>query len=161
MDQFEEIEATQPSAPATSDAEEEWTCEGLRLSGDGQSLHQHWRRPSGQYFTLKAPGIKGAWPGSVYRCRTEGNKVYVSGDKAPRYVRHLDGPEVNIWRAEEKAAVTQHAANRRLANLKANDPLFANLDPIREAYNKLPWHMRAAFMLAIQEYISRPARGKK
>lgn len=71
---------------------------------------------------------------------------------------------VQMWPTSHVFATLQDRARARKVRweaqkmqkkLRTEDSFKELLDPVRERYNKLPWDLRAPFLMALQEYITR------
>lgn len=90
--------------------------------------------------------------GGVYQIKVSPDGLRAVTGSAP-FVRLYDGPEVAAWRAESDAyELTQQRAKLERSG---KDLHLETLEPLREAYKRLPFNQRDAFELLVLRYLRR------
>lgn len=147
-----------------SETSEEWLYAGQRLDSKDK-LFYLWVDPSGEELMFRK--LPGTLPGSAYLIDVDrtGDKVQVSG--APRYraelaERYATERQLELWRAEDKAAKTLVEAKRVEKAAAADDELERALEVLRKHYDRLrSMAKRGAFITYVTGELTRTPRQEK
>lgn len=136
--------------------EEIRTYAGRRQTTTG-TLAYFYAKDDGTFVGHKKPLVPGTPIGTQIAVTfDEQGQFWVGGENAPRAIGHLaDAEIVQEWSVAEKADVTQVGIRRESKRVakEGQDPLRAQLDPIRAQLARMSYDRRAATVAWILQYL--------
>ena len=146
-----------PPALAGEEERVRRTYIGERYDGKGRLLH-HWRAENGSVYIHDHRQTKfpaGLAPGAVYEFVKTGGRIYVSGEKGPRYVgRHPDAEDIARWTAAQAADRALRRQARQAKNDLGPDRLAELLQPLMTEYRRRNPDGRTALIATVIRYMT-------
>lgn len=112
-------------------------------------------------------GVK-ASPGNVYTVEAsiweKGGKhiIFIPKDGRMEWVGHWHDIEQRAkWQAEAKALTDYRTKLRMRENAERHNDVKDFCKPLQAVYHKLPYSQRTAFLIAVQELITKPPSAKE